>query len=122
MCKFSYLLEKISVTTQIRQNPVSKSAKKNKCDLTLIREVRVSPLPTTRRARTTPTIFEPSNPRLPVELFLAMIESDVSTQDPNTSSRLLIAQAISAIDATKLDEQFWQLLQVTLESFFLFFY
>ena len=78
----------------------------------------VSPLPTTRRARTTPTIFEPSNPRLPVELFLAMIESDVSTQDPNTSSRLLIAQAISAIDATKLDGQFWQSLQVTLESFF----
>ena len=78
----------------------------------------VSPMPTTRRAKTTPTIFEPSNPRLPVELFLAMIESDVSTQHPDTSSRLLIAQAISAIDATKLDGQFWQSLQVTLESFF----
>ena len=34
--------KKISVTTQIRQNLVPKSSKKNKCDLTLIREVRVT--------------------------------------------------------------------------------
>ena len=30
------------MTTQIRQNPIPKSSKKNKCDLTLIREVRVA--------------------------------------------------------------------------------
>ena len=38
---FQISLKKISVTTQIRPNPVSKSSKKNKCDITLIREVRV---------------------------------------------------------------------------------
>ena len=38
---FQNFPKRISVTTQIRANPVTKIPKKNKCDLTLIREVRV---------------------------------------------------------------------------------
>ena len=57
-------------------------------------------------------IFTPNNPRLPVELFLSIIESDASSQELGTPSSLLIAQALSAVDLSEIEDEVLESLQV----------
>ena len=58
-------------------------------------------------------IFTPNNPRLPVELFLSIIESDAaSSQDPGIPSSLLIAQTLSFIDLSEIEDEVLESLQV----------
>ena len=66
---------------------------------------------TPKRAITSQAIFTPSNPRLPVELFLSMIESD-RTKEGGTPSSLLIAQTLSAIDLSEIDDEVLESLRV----------
>ena len=66
---------------------------------------------TSKRDITSQTIFTPSNPRLPVELFLSIIESDATKQD-GTPSSLLIAQTLSAIDLSEVDDEVLESLRV----------
>ena len=56
-------------------------------------------------------IFTPNNPRLPVEPFLSMIESEASLQDLSTHPSLLIAQTLSAIDQSEIEDQVLESLQ-----------
>ena len=67
---------------------------------------------TSKRAITAQTIFRPSNPRLPVELFLSLIESDASLQEHDTPSSLLIAQTLSAIDLSEVEDEVLESLRV----------
>ena len=66
---------------------------------------------TSKRDNIAQTIFTPSNPRLPVELFLSMIESDRTKEDGMPSS-LLIAQTLSAIDLSEIDDEVLESLRV----------
>ena len=66
---------------------------------------------TSKRDNIAQTIFTPSNPRLPVELFLSMIESDGTKEDGMPSS-LLIAQTLSAIDLSEIDDEVLESLRV----------
>ena len=56
-------------------------------------------------------IFTPNNPRLPVELFLSIIESDATSSQDQDSS-LLIAQTLSFIDLSEIEDEVLESLQV----------